>query len=67
MAMHPSSPASDIHAVADRRPTLRAEADLEEAKALLRRLLAAEDRIGLVFPVMDEARHFLAAQRRRRD
>ena len=65
--MHSSTPASGIHAVADRRPILRAETDLEEAKVLLRRLLAAEDRIGLIFPVMDEARHFLAAQRRRRD
>ncbi|HET9416535.1 MAG TPA: hypothetical protein VFP30_03245 [Candidatus Limnocylindria bacterium] len=43
----------------------RLERDLEEAVALLQRLLASEDRIGLVFPVMDEARRFLA--RRRRD
>ena len=42
-------------------------ADLYEAKALLRRLLDAEDRIGLVFPIMDDTRRFLAAQRRRGD
>ena len=40
------------------------ERDLEEASALLQRLLAAEDRIGLVFPVMDDARAFLARRRR---
>ena len=45
---------------------VRLERDLEEASALLQRLLAAEDRIGLVFPVMDDARTFLARRRRER-
>jgi hypothetical protein len=44
----------------------RLEHDLEEASALLQRLLAAEDRIGLVFPVMDDARRYLARRRRER-
>lgn len=44
----------------------RLEAELDEARALLRRLLDAEDRIGLVFPVMDDARAFLARRRRER-
>jgi len=52
---------------ADPEPGFRAMADLYEAKALLRRLLDAEDRIGLVFPIMDDARRFLATQRRRGD
>lgn len=65
MAIHapirPSAaPSSDPARVA------RLERDLEEASALLLRLLAAEDRIGLVFPVMDDARAFLARRRRER-
>jgi len=47
------------------RPTAL-EADLAEAEALLQRLLEAEDRIGLVFPIMDGARRFLAGRRHRR-
>ena len=42
----------------------RLERDLEEASAMLQRLLAAEDRLGLVFPVIDDARAFLARRRR---
>ncbi|HEX5040801.1 MAG TPA: hypothetical protein VFW95_11770 [Candidatus Limnocylindria bacterium] len=42
------------------RASLEAQTDLAEAEALLRRLLAAEDRIGLVYPLMDDARRFLA-------
>lgn len=42
----------------------RAESELAEARALLRRLLDAEDRIGLAYPVMDDARRFLARTRR---
>jgi hypothetical protein len=49
---------------ADPTPVARLEHDLAEASALLQRLLAAEDHIGLVFPVMDDARRFLARQRR---
>ena len=45
-------------------PVARLEQDLAEASALLQRLLAAEDRIGLVFPIMDDARRFLARRRR---
>jgi len=51
---------------ADPTRVTRLEHDLEEASALLRRLLAAEDRIGLVFPVMDDARAFLARRRHQR-
>jgi hypothetical protein len=62
MAIHapirPSAPA------ADRTRLARLEHDLQEASVLLRRLVAAEDRIGLVFPVMDDARVFLARRRR---
>lgn len=36
------------------------EADLADARAILHRLLEAEDRIGLVYPVMDDARRWLA-------
>ncbi|MDQ3690037.1 MAG: hypothetical protein M3406_08400 [Chloroflexota bacterium] len=52
---------------ADPEAGFRAVADLYEARALLRRLVDAEDRIGLVYPVMEDARRFLAAQRRRED
>lgn len=41
----------------------RAEADLAEARAILGRLLEAEERIGRVHLVMDDARRFLARQR----
>ncbi len=67
MALHLSANATSRRPAADLDARLRAEADLQEAKALLRRLLAAEDRLGLVFPVMDDARRFLAAQRHRGD
>jgi len=50
-------------AVADVAARVRLEADLAEATALLHRLLEAEDRIGLVYPVMDDARRFLARVR----
>ncbi|HEX7171954.1 MAG TPA: hypothetical protein VF365_05030 [Candidatus Limnocylindria bacterium] len=49
---------------ADPARAARLDHDLAEASALLERLLAAEDRIGLVFPVMDDARRFLARRRR---
>jgi hypothetical protein len=42
----------------------RLEAELAEASAILVRLLEAEDHLGLVFGVMDDARRFLAARRR---
>ena len=51
----------------DRAARVRLEAELAEAAAILHRLLEAEDRIGLVYPVMDEARRFLARARRRVD
>jgi len=41
----------------------RLERELDEASALLHRLLGAEDRIGLAFGVMDDARRFLARRR----
>jgi hypothetical protein len=41
----------------------RLERDLTEATMLLRRLVEAEDRIGLVYPVMDDARAFLVRRR----
>lgn len=56
----PAAPTPDPARIA------RLEHDLEDASALLHRLLAAEDRIGLVFPVMDDARRFLARRRRER-
>jgi hypothetical protein len=43
----------------------RAERDLVEAETLLRRLLATEDRPGLVYPLIDDARRFLARPRDR--
>jgi hypothetical protein len=54
------------HGAVDHIARARLEAELAEATALLDRLLEAEDRIGLVFPVMDDARRFLAARARRR-
>lgn len=39
---------------------LRTEHDLATAKRLLRRLLEVEDRPGLVYPLIDDARRFLA-------
>lgn len=44
-------------------PTTHAAVDLAEARALLQRLLEAEDRIGRVHLVMDDARAFLARTR----
>ena len=67
MALHLSANGTSRRPASDLDARLRAEADLQEAKALLRRLLAAEDRLGLVFPVMDDTRRFLAAQRHRGD
>lgn len=49
---------------ADSARAARLESDLAEASALLHRLLAVEDRFGLVFPLIDEARAFLARRRR---
>jgi hypothetical protein len=49
---------------ADGAPRARLEAQLAEASAILVRLLEAEDRLGLVFGVMDDARRFLAARPR---
>ncbi|MGH2401270.1 MAG: hypothetical protein ACRDE6_01045 [Candidatus Limnocylindria bacterium] len=51
----------------DRAARVRLEAELAEATTILHRLLEAEDRIGLVYPVMDDARRFLAQARRRVD
>jgi hypothetical protein len=39
------------------------ERELAEARGLLRRLLEAEERIGLAYVVMDDARRFLARRR----
>jgi hypothetical protein len=55
-----AAPTSDPARVA------RLEHDLAAASALLQRLLASEDRIGLAFPVTDDARRFLARRRRER-
>jgi hypothetical protein len=67
MALHVSPPTLGHRGrgrpAAQTRASLRAEADLAEAEALLRRLLATEDRIGLVYPLMDDARRFLARRR----
>lgn len=63
MAIHAPTRPSAAHA-ADPARMARLERDLEEASALLGRLLAAEDRIGLVFGVMDDARAFLARRSR---
>jgi hypothetical protein len=43
----------------------RLEADLADARSILHRLLEAEDRIGRVYPVMDDARRWLARTTRR--
>jgi hypothetical protein len=48
--------------LADGAPRARLETELAEASAILVRLLEAEDRLGLVFGVMDDARRFLAAR-----
>lgn len=42
----------------------RLEDDLAGARSILQRLLEAEDRIGLVYPVMDDARRWLARTKR---
>jgi hypothetical protein len=42
----------------------RLEAQLAEARSILARLLEAEDRIGRVYPVIDDARRWLARQHR---
>jgi len=65
MALHPllaprtstAEPAWDRHS--------RLEADLAEARSMLRRLLEVEDRIGLVHPIIDDARRWLAHTTRR--
>ncbi len=64
MAMHaPMRPPLEIVTPADPMRSERVERDLAEASALLERLLAAEDRIGLMWGVMDDARGFLARRR----
>jgi hypothetical protein len=70
MALHtdiPQAHRSRPPRTSDRAARARLEADLAEATTILARLLEAEDRIGLVYPVMDDARHFLARSRRRGD
>lgn len=42
----------------------RLEDELAGARSILQRLLEAEDRIGLVYPVMDDARRWLARTKR---
>lgn len=42
----------------------RLEARLDEARSILARLLETEDRPGLVHPVMDDARRWLARANR---
>jgi hypothetical protein len=42
----------------------RLETELQEARSILHRLLQAEDRPGLVHPVIDDARHWLARTNR---
>lgn len=42
----------------------RLEVELAAARSILQRLLEAEDRIGLVYPVMDDARRWLARTKR---
>lgn len=65
MAIHaPMRPAPEVVTPADPPRAERLERDLAEASVLLERLLAAEDRIGLVWGVMDDARGFLARRRR---
>lgn len=66
MVIHVPPPPAVHRSEADPTRVARLERDLEEASALLQRLLSAEDRIGLVFPVMDDARAFLARRRRER-
>ena len=61
MALHaPMRPPLAVVAPSDPARVARLERDIDEASALLGRLLEAEDRIGLVFGVMDDARRFLA-------
>jgi hypothetical protein len=40
------------------------ETELAEARSILHRLLQAEDRIGLVHPIIDDARRWLARTNR---
>jgi len=54
------------HRMGERNGPTPVEAELRQARALLRRLLDAEDRPGLVFEVMDDARALLARSDRRR-
>jgi hypothetical protein len=42
----------------------RLEDELADARSILLRLVEAEDRIGLVYPVMDDARRWLARTKR---
>lgn len=64
MALHPLlSPRIAISESAwDRAQQL--ESELAEARSILHRLLEAEDRIGLVHPVIDDARRWLARTNR---
>ena len=64
MALHaPTSVPRAAGAPRGTDQTRRLERELAEASVLLERLLDAEDRIGLVFGVMDDARRFLARRR----
>jgi len=42
----------------------RLEDELADARSILLRLVEVEDRIGLVYPVMDDARRWLARTKR---
>ena len=42
----------------------RLEAELIEARSILHRLLEAEDGLGLVHPILDDARRWLARKNR---
>ena len=65
MAIHAPVPTPAAEAPDPTRAVLL-ERDLDEASSLLLRLLSVEDRVGLVFPVIDDARAFLARRRRER-
>jgi hypothetical protein len=64
MALHPlfSPRIARPESPSDR--TERLEDELAAARSILQRLLEAEDRIGLVYPVMDDARRWLARTKR---
>lgn len=64
MALHPlPSPRIAISGSAWDRAE-RFETELVEARSIMHRLLEAEDRIGLVYPVIDDARRWLARTNR---